>query len=142
NAPYQAFRARDGWFVIAAGNNRLWASVCDVAGTPDLLDDERFLTPTLRAANQGALAALLEERFAERDAADWLARFEAAGVPNPPINGYAEALADPQAGHLELVREVTLPSGRRTRTVVCPVWIDGAPVPVRTTMPLLEKPEP
>lgn len=141
NAPYQAFRARDGWFVIAAGNNRLWAAVCEVAGTPDLLDDERFLTPTLRAANQAALAELLEARFAERDASDWLARFEAAGVPNAAINGYAEALADPQAQHLQLVREVTLPSGRRTRTVVCPVWIDGAPVPVRTTLPVLERPE-
>ncbi len=140
NAPYQAFKARDGWFVIAAGNNRLWAAVCDVAGMPHLLDDERFLTPTLRAANQVALAALLEERFAERDAADWLARFEAAGVPNAPINGYAEALADPQARHLELVQEVALPSGRRTRTVVCPVWIDGAPVPVRATMPVLAGP--
>src|SRR5690606_19313063 len=108
---------RDDWFVIAAGNNRLWAAVCDVVGTPELLDDERFLTPTLRAANQVALKALLERRFADADAADWLARFEAAGVPNAPINGYAEALADPQAQHLQLVREVSLPSGRRTRTV-------------------------
>ena len=81
NAPYQAFKARDGWFVIAAGNNRLWASVCDVVGAPELLDDERFLTPTLRAANQVALKELLERRFAAGDVADWLARFEAAGVP-------------------------------------------------------------
>ena len=137
NAPYQAFKARDGWFVIAAGNNRLWASVCDVVDTPELLDDERFLTPTLRAANQVALKELLERRFAAGDALDWLARFEAVGVPNAPINGYAEALADPQAKHLQLVQEVSLPSGRRTRTVVCPVWIDGAPVPVRTSYPRL-----
>jgi crotonobetainyl-CoA:carnitine CoA-transferase CaiB-like acyl-CoA transferase len=137
NAPYQAFKARDDWFVIAAGNNRLWAAVCDVAGVPELLDDERFLTPTLRASNQLALKDLLERRFAAADAADWLARFEAAGVPNAPINGYAEALSDPQAQHLQLVREVSLPSGRRTRTVVCPVWIDGAPVAVDASYPLL-----
>jgi crotonobetainyl-CoA:carnitine CoA-transferase CaiB-like acyl-CoA transferase len=137
NAPYQAFKARDGWFVIAAGNNRLWASVCDVVGAPALLDDERFLTPGLRAANQVALKELLEQRFVNADARDWLARFEAAGVPNAPINGYAEALADPQARHLQLVQEVALPSGHRTRTVVCPVWIDGAPVAVRTDFPRL-----
>ena len=137
NAPYQAFKARDGWFVIAAGNNRLWASVCDVVDTPELLDDERFLTPTLRAGNQVALKEILEQRFAGRDALDWLARFEAAGVPNAPINGYAEALADPQAQHLQLVQDVSLPSGHRTRTLVCPVWIDGAPVPVRTSYPRL-----
>ena len=138
NAPYQAFKARDDWFVIAAGNNRLWAAVCDVAGVPELLDDERFLTPTLRAANQLALKDLLEQRFAAADAADWLARFESAGVPNAPINGYAEALADPQAQHLQLVREVSLPSGRRTRTVACPVWVDGAPVAVTARLPQLD----
>jgi len=137
NAPYQAYRARDGWFVIAAGNNRLWAAVCDVVDAPALLDDERFLTPTLRAANQEALRKLLEQRFAGAGAKNWLARFEAAGVPNAPINGYAEALSDPQATHLQLVQEVTLPSGHRTRTVTCPVWIDGAPVAVRTTFPRL-----
>jgi crotonobetainyl-CoA:carnitine CoA-transferase CaiB-like acyl-CoA transferase len=138
NAPYQAYKARDGWFVIAAGNNRLWAAVCDVVGMPALLDDERFLTPTLRAGHQVALKEILEQRFAEGDVAGWLARFEAAGVPNAPINGYAEALADPQADHLQLVREVALPSGRQTRTVVCPVWIDGAPVTVDATFPLLD----
>ena len=137
NAPYQAFKARDGWFVIAAGNNRLWASVCDVVGLPALLDDERFLTPTLRAANQVALKSILEQRFATADARSWLERFETAGVPNAAINGYGEALADPQARHLQLVREVSLPSGHRTRTVVCPVWIDGAPVPVQAVFPQL-----
>ncbi|MBA3478591.1 MAG: CoA transferase [Lautropia sp.] len=137
NAPYQAFKALDGWFVIAAGNNRLWAAVCDVVGEPALLDDERFLTTTLRAANQVALKEILERRFAAADAQDWLARFEAAGVPNAPINGYAEALADPQAQHLQLVRDVVLPSGRPTRTVTCPVWIDGAPVAVSTAFPSL-----
>jgi crotonobetainyl-CoA:carnitine CoA-transferase CaiB-like acyl-CoA transferase len=138
NAPYQAFKARDDWFVIAAGNNRLWAAVCDVVGAPALLDDERFLTPTLRAANQVALKELLERYFAAADAADWLARFEQAGVPNAPINRYADALADPQARHLELVREIELPSGARTRTVVCPIWIDGAPVAVNATLPQLD----
>lgn len=137
NAPYQAFKARDGWFVIAAGNNRLWAAVCDVVGTPELLDDERFLTPTLRAANQLALKGLLEQRFATADAADWLTRFEAAGVPNAPINDYAQALADPQAQHLRLVQPIALPSGKPTRTVGCPVWIDGAPVAIATRLPQL-----
>ncbi len=137
NAPYQAFKARDGWFVIAAGNNKLWASVCEVVGDPSLRADPRFATPTLRAASQVELKDLLEARFATAGAAEWLARFEAAGVPNAPINGYAEALSDPQARHLRLVRDVTLPSGRPTRTVACPVWIDGAPVEVDARLPVL-----
>ena len=137
NAPYQAFKAHDDYFVIAAGNNRLWASVCKVVDTPALLDDARFLTPALRAENQATLKALLEEKFAARRAAQWLALFEAEGVPSAPINGYAQALADPQAKHLQLVQELALPSGRLTKTVACPVWLDGAPVPLAPSLPLL-----
>lgn len=140
NAPYQAFRARDDWFVIAAGNNRLWASVCKVTDLTALQHDERFSSPAQRARNQVALKALLEEKFAHRDAAQWLALFAAEGVPSAPINGYAQALADPQAAHLQLVRDLPLPSGHISKTVACPVWIDGAPVPVRTSLPLLGDP--
>ncbi|HRE13796.1 MAG TPA: CoA transferase, partial [Usitatibacteraceae bacterium] len=74
NAPYQAFRARDGWFAIAAGNDRLWKSVCDVVGAPEWAGDPRFSSTTLRAKHQGELKDLLEARFAHGDCADWLAR--------------------------------------------------------------------
>ena len=137
NAPYQAYRARDGWFAIAAGNDRLWRAVCDVVAMPELLADERFASTTLRAAHQAELKDLLEARFADADAGDWLARFSRAGVPGAPINGYAEALADPQAEHLGLVQPMTMPGGTDTRTVVCPVRIDGAAVPVDTRAPAL-----
>ena len=137
NAPYQAYRARDGWFAIAAGNDRLWRAVCDVVAMPELLSDERFASTTLRAAHQAELKDLLEARFADAEAGDWLARFAKAGVPGAPINGYAEALADPQVQHLGLVQPMTMPGGTDTRTVVCPVRIDGAAVPVDTRAPAL-----
>jgi len=137
NAPYQAYRASDGWFAIAAGNNKLWAQVCEIAGTPELLADERFGTPTRRAAHQAELRDLLEARFTHDTVDGWLGRLAPAGVPCAPINGYAEALADPQARHLALVRPMTLPNGVQTRTVGCPVRIDGAVVPVDTRPPAL-----
>lgn len=137
NAPYQAYRAREGWFAIAAGNNRLWRSVCEVVGTMELLEDPRFGTPTLRAANQAELKVLLEARFAQQDAGWWLERFAAAGVPCAPINSYSQALADPQAAHLALVQPMTLPGGTETRTVGCPIRFDGDAVPVDTRAPAL-----
>lgn len=137
NAPYQAYRAADGFFAIAAGNDRLWQAVCEVVGAPDWARDPRFASTTLRAANQGALKELLEARFAGDSAAAWLARFRAAGVPCAPINGYAEALADPQAAALGLVVPATLPGGHATRTVGCPVRLDGAAVAVDASFPVL-----
>jgi crotonobetainyl-CoA:carnitine CoA-transferase CaiB-like acyl-CoA transferase len=137
NAPYQAYRASDGWFAIAAGNNKLWQQVCQIAGTPELLADPRFGNPTQRAAHQGALRDLLEARFVQDTSAAWLERFAPAGVPCAPINGYAEALADPQSAHLALVRPMTLPNGTTTRTVGCPVRLDGEVLPIDTRPPAL-----
>jgi len=137
NAPYQAFRAADGWFAIAAGNDRLWQAVCEVVGAPEWSADGRFASTTLRAANQAALKDMLEARLAGAGAAAWLERFRAAGVPCAPINGYAEALADPQAAHLGLVVAATLPGGHPTRTVGCPVRLDGEAVAVNATFPTL-----
>ena len=139
NAPYQAYRSSDGWFVIAAGNNRLWQSVCEVVGTPELLADVRFASPSLRARHQAELKALLDPHFAQRTAAQWLQGFAAAGVPCAPLNGYAEALADPQAAHLGLVQPQVLPGGHATRTVVCPVRLDGQPPAVDTRPPALDE---
>ena len=137
NAPYQAFRAADGWFAIAAGNDKLWQAVCAVVGAPEWAGEARFASTTLRAANQVALKEMLEARFAAAQASEWLARFRAAGVPCAPINGYAEALADPQAVHLGLAVPATLPGGHATRTVGCPVRLDGTPVAIDATFPAL-----
>ena len=139
NAPYQAYEARDGWFVIAAGNNRLWQSVCVVTEQLHLAQDERFKTPALRARHQVELKALLDPSFCSKPVDFWLESFAAAGVPCSSINGYREALEDPQADHLELVREQVLPGGKSTRTVGCPIRIDGRSLDVDTCPPALDQ---
>ena len=139
NAPYQAYAAADGHFAIAAGNQKLWASVCEVVGQPELMADARYANPTLRARHQAELAAQLEPSFAREPVAHWLAAFAAAGVPCAPINGYGAALADPQAEHLQLVRAQQLPGGHATRTVGCPVRLDGRVPEVDTRPPGLSE---
>jgi succinate---hydroxymethylglutarate CoA-transferase len=125
NAPYQAFDAADKSFVVAAGNNRLWRTLCAIVGYPELAGDERFASQELRARNQRALAGILAPLFAERDAAFWLAAFDDAGVPAAPINSFSEILADPHVTAMDLVRSVSLPNGVVTRTVAFPVTISG-----------------
>lgn len=137
NAPYQAYRASDGWFAVAAGNNKLWQQVCALTPATELLADARFATPTLRATHQDVLKGLLEARFMLQGVQHWLGVFAPAGVPCAPINGYAEALADPQARHLQLVQPMVLPNGATTRTVGCPVRIDGQVIGVDTRPPAL-----
>jgi succinate--hydroxymethylglutarate CoA-transferase len=124
-APYRAFRASDEYFVVAAGNEKLWRSVCDVVGAPQLPADERFGTLTLRARNQDALFEILEPLFARRTAAEWLQELDARGVPCAPINTYPQVLADPQVEAMGLVQPLELPNGVRTRTTAFPVRLTG-----------------
>jgi len=137
NAPYRVFQARDSYFAMAAGNNALWRAVCETVGRLDLLDDQRFETPTTRAQHQEALREILEQEFAAADAGSWLDRFRAAGVPCAPINAYSEVLADPQVEHMDWVQALTLPTGRETRTFASPLKMSGRSAPVRLRPPAL-----
>lgn len=124
-APYRAFRASDEYFVVAAGNEKLWRSVCEVVGAPELPDDERFRTLELRARNQDALFGILEPLFARRAAAQWLRDLDAHGVPCAPINTYPQLLSDPHVEAMGLVQPLDLPNGVRTRTTAFPVRLTG-----------------
>lgn len=137
NAPYQAFKARDAYFGMAAGNDALWRSVCRTVGREELAADPRFTSPTLRARNQVALCALLEAIFATNDAAHWIACFREAGVPCAPINTYSQVLEDEQVQHMQWVQPVELPNGARTRTFVSPVRFSGKSPAVRRRPPAL-----
>jgi len=137
NAPYQAFRARDGYFVMAAGNDKLWTSVCTAVGRPDLLDDARFTSTALRARHQEDLREVLEAVFADHSSAEMVALFTRAGVPCGPINGYSEALADPQVDHMGWVRAIRLANGETIRSFGSPITISGRAAEIRQAPPAL-----
>lgn len=138
NAPYQAFRAKDGSFAMAAGNDKLWRTVCEVIGRADLLLDERYVSTQSRATHQRELVSSLHETFASRTVDDLLAAFEAAGVPCARINSFSEALADRQVKHMGWVRDIEVPGGRVTRTFGSPIQLDGASLPIRRAPPELD----
>ncbi|MEO5694311.1 MAG: CoA transferase, partial [Usitatibacter sp.] len=137
NAPYQAFRARDDYFAMAAGNDSLFRSACEVVGQQQLVADPRFASTTLRAKHQVELKAILEAEFAKHDAKDLIQRFQAAGVPCSAINTYSQVLADPQVEHMEWIQPITLPSGQQTRTFGSPIRFTGKGFPIRLDPPAL-----
>ncbi|PUA18453.1 CaiB/BaiF CoA-transferase family protein [Glaciimonas sp. PCH181] len=137
NAPYQAFRCRDGYFGMAAGNNALWKCVCVALDHPEWLSDDRFSTPTTRARHQNELREMLEALFVGDDAASWLVLFRAAGVPCAPINRYSDVLADIQVDHMGWVQPLTLPNGAQTQTFGSPIRLSGHNLPIRRPPPAL-----
>jgi succinate---hydroxymethylglutarate CoA-transferase len=123
NAPYQAYSASDDYFVIAAGNDKLWRAVCDAVGQPSLAEDVRFSNQSLRAKNQTELERILTPLFRTNTAAFWLEAMDSRGVPCAPINTYPEILKDPQVAAMGLVQSMTLPNGKITKTTGFPVDI-------------------
>jgi formyl-CoA transferase len=137
NAPYAAFRCRDGYFALAAGTDKLWQAACDGIGRLDLARDPRFASPGLRAAHQNELRDLLEREFVRHGVAELLKTFNERGVPCAPINTYSQVLADPQVEHMQWVEHIRLPNGVETRTVVSPQRISGQRLGVRRDPPRL-----
>lgn len=137
NAPYQAYRAKDDYFIIAAGNDALWRQVAEAAGMPGLVEDHRFLTQLDRARNQQALCEVLEQGFAARTAKEWLVEMDRRGVPCSPINTYPQILADPQVDAMRLVRPLQLPNGVETHTTAFPLAITGYEFELRLPPPAL-----
>jgi len=116
NAPYEAFRAADGYLAVAAGNDKLWKTLCMLIEEQDLASDPRFSSTLLRASNQTALKKILEGKFATASVGSWLSLFSKHGIPCAPINRYSEVLYDPQVRENGWVGKLRLPNGRETST--------------------------
>ena len=137
NAPYRAFQASDAPFIIAAGNDRLWAQVAQATGLPQLIEDPRFVTQSQRAANQDALFDLLQPVFVTRTAADWLAEMDRRGVPCAPINTYPQVFQTDQIDHMGLVRPLELVNGVQTQTTAFPIAMSDYDFQIRRPPPAL-----
>jgi crotonobetainyl-CoA:carnitine CoA-transferase CaiB-like acyl-CoA transferase len=123
-APYQVFPTRDGELMIAGGNDRLFAAICAVLGTPELLDDPRFRTNPDRVANRQALYELLVERLREDDTAVWHERLTAAGVPAAPVADVREVAESPQTEALGILQPVPHPRIPDLRLPALPLSFD------------------
>ena len=104
--PYQVFPTRDGELMILAGNDKLFASLCDVLDVPELSADSRFLANPDRVANRPQLLALLEERTKQRESAELLDALVAAGVPASPVHDVGEAARHPQTEALGILQSL------------------------------------
>jgi formyl-CoA transferase len=94
-APYQAFRAADGWLTIGATTPPNWKALCRVLALEQLLDDERYASASLRHRHRGALASTIESVTSTRPTAHWLTELQEAGVPCAPILDFGQVFADP-----------------------------------------------
>ena len=136
-APYQAFQARDGWLNIGGANQANWERICEVLGHPEWRTDARFHDNTARMANLPALVEAINGVMVTRDRADWMAAFEAAGVPAGPVHSIGEALSHPQALARDMVVELDHPVAGKTRAIGAPIKFSDTPCSVTRHAPSL-----
>jgi crotonobetainyl-CoA:carnitine CoA-transferase CaiB-like acyl-CoA transferase len=136
-APYQVFRTRDGGLMVAAGNDRLFASLCEAVGRTELATDPRFATNPDRVRNRTELIALLEERFETEPLAVWLERLDKSGVPAAPVHDIAEVAEHPQTHALGLLQPLPHATIDDLVAVAPPLSLDGERLRHRTPPPLL-----
>jgi crotonobetainyl-CoA:carnitine CoA-transferase CaiB-like acyl-CoA transferase len=136
-APYQAFRTRDGWINIGGANQANWERIADVLGHPEWRDDPRFATNSARMTNLPALVDAMNAVLATRANADWIAAFDAAGVPAGPVHTIGQALEHPQTIARNMVVELDHPQAGRTKALGCPVHFSRTPTRVTRPAPML-----
>jgi CoA:oxalate CoA-transferase len=95
-APFEPYRARNGYIVIACGNDELFRRLAACLRRPDLATDPRFCENAQRSDHVLALKDTLEEILQPHDVEHWLGVLGAAGIPCAPINDVSHACADPQ----------------------------------------------
>ena len=103
--PFSTYRAADGFFVIAAGNDAMFEHLCKTLDLPLKAGDPRFATNAARCDNNALLKRLIEAVTLEHPAAHWIAKLEAAGLPTARVQDMSEVLQDPQL----LARAMVLP---------------------------------
>jgi formyl-CoA transferase len=137
SAPYQAVKARDGYFVMGATNQKLWLKLCTLLERPDLAADERFGSVALRLAHREALIESLERSFAADTADHWIERLLAAGIPAGPILTYPQAFDSEHGRHRQMRIEIDHPIEGSVPNIGFAVKLLGTPQQVRRAPPLL-----
>jgi CoA:oxalate CoA-transferase len=129
-APFQAFATEDGTpVVVCAGHDNLFVLLCEAIGRPELADDPRFRTPESRRQHVDALEREIEAVLRTRPAAEWLARFERAGIPCAPVHTVADAVRHPQVTARGMVREIPDPAIGALFVAGNPIKLAGVPEP-------------
>ena len=136
-APYQAFQASDGWINIGGANQSNWERITEVLGHPEWREDPRYATNSNRMANLGSLTAAMSSVLHARSRTDWLAAFDAAGVPAGPVHTIGEALSHPQTLARGMVVDLVHPQAGATKAIGCPIHFSETPTRIDRPAPML-----
>jgi crotonobetainyl-CoA:carnitine CoA-transferase CaiB-like acyl-CoA transferase len=136
-APYEALPCADRSLVLAVGNDRQFAALCNALGAPELAADERFATNTARVRDREQLRAALRPLLTRRTAADWAQILTGARVPAGVVNDVADAFALAKTLGLDPIVDVPREDGSTVSLCRNPINLSATPPVYRSAPPPL-----
>ena len=128
-APYEAFMAKNGWFVLGVGNDNIWKKFCGAINRNDLIDDERYSTNAKRIKHNIELAEIISKWSANYTVEELISILKADGIPAAPINNLEQIVNDP---HIAIAREMIQ---KIVHPIAGEVKITGNPIKMSRTNP-------
>ena len=135
--PYQAFATKDGYLMLAVGNDRQFAAFCDAADRPTLARNVKYRTNAARVLHRAELIRQIDRLCRAKTTAAWLKLLTKAGVPCGPINDLAQVFAEPQVQHRKMRFDLPHPLGGTVPQVRNPVLFSRNALEYRDPPPLL-----
>ncbi len=135
-SPMGVYRGSDGYFNLAAGNDRMFTRLAEAIGRPELAADPRFAGGFARVQNRRDLDAVLDEVFIKRTAAEWVDALNAAGVACGPIYKLDQVFADPQVQLAGLLHEVANEAWGTHKVIGLPLKLSRTPPAVVHAAPM------
>lgn len=135
--PYQAFKTKDVYLVIAIFVEKFWEKLCTVLDLESLIEDPGFCTNDLRRENKSELLPILEKKFLERTASEWLKVLADEGIPSAPVNTVDKVLSDPQLMARNMLVEVSHPNYGKVKIMGNPVKTSGTAESAFRAAPIL-----
>jgi len=125
--PFEAFRAKDDWVIIAIGNDKLWCRFCRTMGREDLIEDPRFRTNALRTDNYRELKPILDELIGRYPAAKLRTLLEENGIPNGSIDSVDKLFSDLQLEARNMLVDIMDPDLGPVKAAGNPIKISSLP---------------
>ena len=94
-APFEAFKTKNSYIIIAAGNDKLFEGMCLTLGC-DCYKLDRFKDNQSRTNNMDELKKIIEVKLLHKTTEEWVALFTEKKIPCGPINNIKEAVDNPQ----------------------------------------------
>ncbi|MBO1076160.1 CaiB/BaiF CoA transferase family protein [Roseomonas marmotae] len=138
-APNGVYDCADGQVMISAGNNRLFAKLCEGMGLPEMLADPRFASNATRLENLDAMNAMLSQRLGEQPRDHWVEKLRRIGVPIGAVRTPLEALDAVETEASGMLHAVQHPTAGEIRTVRNAIHLSNTPPRVPGPAPLLDQ---